>query len=237
MIATLGPFVLAALLAAAAPAPQKPAALKPPIPAFDPSEFSDIVDNPYFPLRPGMVYVYETEAGRTKDVDTVTVTRETRVILGVVALVVRDRTYRGGKLVEESFDWYAQDRKGNVWYLGEDTREMRDGKVVGTAGSWEAGRDSAQAGIIMPAIPQPGMVYRQEYRRGVAEDMARVVGITSGASVMKATLTACVETEDWSPLEHGVKERKVYAPGFGLVLQRTVSGGDEWMTLVKVIAP
>jgi hypothetical protein len=230
-------FVLASALTTAAPAGPKSAALKPPVPVFDPAGFAAVVDNPYFPLRPGTILVYETRAGRTTDVDTVTVTRETKTILGVRAVIVRDRTYRDSVLIEDTYDWYAQDRKGNVWYLGEDTKEYRVGKTVSTAGSWEAGRDSAHAGIIMPAVPEVGLEYRQEYRAGVAEDMARVLNLDAKATVLNDTFTACLETEDWSPLERGVRERKVYAPGLGLVLQRTVAGGDEWMKLVKVIAP
>ena len=230
-------LALVSALGAGTPAGQKSAVLKPPIPVFDPAGFTTQVDNPYFPLRPGTVRIYQARTGKATIVDTVTVTRETRTILGVNAVVVRDRTYRDSVLVEDTQDWYAQDRKGNVWYLGEDTREYRAGKAVSTAGSWEAGRDSAHAGIIMPAIPEIGMEYRQEYCRGVAEDMARVINLDAKATVLNETFTVCLETEDWSPLERGVREKKVYAPGLGLVLERTVAGGDEWMKLVKLIVP
>ena len=223
-------------LAAAPPSGQKGAPLKPPIPVFDPVGFTSVVDNPYFPLRPGTVLVYEMRAGKQSDVDTVVVTRETRVVLGVTAVVVRDGRYRGGKLVEESYDWYAQDRKGNVWSLGEDTKGLRDSQVVSTAGSWEAGRDSACAGIVMPAVLEDGMQYRKGYRRGAVEDLAEVQSLDAKASVLNETFTACVETEDWSPLGRGARERNVYAPGVGLVLRR-IAGGDEWMKLVKRIAP
>ena len=229
-------LVIALALAATPPSGQQAAPLKPPIPLFDPAGCTSVVDNPYFPLRPGTILVYETRAGKTTEVDTVVVTRETRTVLGVTAVVVRDRTYRGGKLVEESFDWYAQDRKGNVWSLGEDTKDLRDGEVVSTAGAWEAGKDSACAGIVMPAIPEVGMEYRKAYRRGKVEDLAEVRSLDAKATVLDDTFTACVETEDWSPLERGVRERNVYAPGLGLVLRGTV-GGAERMKLVKRIAP
>jgi len=239
MRTTLVTLALAVLLAAPAAAARKPASKAPAMPAFDPKTFSDIVDNPYFPLRPGMVLVYETRSGDSTGVDTVTVTHDTKTILGVAAIAVLDRAWRRGTLVESTTDWYAQDRKGNVWYLGEESEELRDGKMVRAAGSWEAGRDSAQPGLIMPAVPQPGMEYRQEHRPGVAEDMARVLSLTATAKVLKDSYTACVETEEWSPLEPKVVERKVYAPGLGLVLERTIKGGDERleMTLIKVIPP
>jgi hypothetical protein len=236
MNALLVSLAIVMTLAAAAPSGQKTVPLKPPIPLFDPVGCTSVVDNPYFPLRPGTILIYETRTGKTTEVDTVVVTRETRTILGVTALVVRDRTYRDGKLVEESFDWYAQDRKGNVWSLGEDTKDLRDGEVVSRAGAWEAGQDSACAGIVMPAIPEVGMEYRKAYRRGRVEDLAEVRGLEAKATVLNDMFTACVETEDWSSLERGARERNVYAPGLGLVLRRTV-GGEERMKLVKRIAP
>ena len=229
-------LAIVSALAAAPRSGQKAVPLNPPIPVFDPVGCTSMVDNPYFPLRPGTILVYETRAGKTTEVDTVVVTRETRTVLGVTAVVVRDRTYRGGKLVEESFDWYAQDRKGNVWSLGEDTKDLRDGEVVSTAGAWEAGKDSACAGIVMPAIPEVGMEYRKAYRRGRVEDLARVRSLDAKAMVLNDTFTACVETEEWSPLERGAREQKVYAPGLGLVLKGAI-GGYERMKLVKLIAP
>jgi hypothetical protein len=229
-------LVIVSALAAAVPSGQQAAPLKPPIPVFDPAGFTSLVDNPYFPLRPGTVLVYQTRAGKTADVDTVAVTRETRVIVGVNAVAVRTRSFRGGKLAGDRRDWYAQDRKGNVWFLGRDAKEMRDSLAADTAGSWEAGRDSARAGIVMPAILEVGMEYRQAYRRGVVEDLAEVLSLDAKATVLDDTFTACVETEEWSPLEREVRERNVYAPGLGLVLRRTVVG-DERMKLVKLIAP
>jgi hypothetical protein len=227
-------LALASALAAAAP---KPGELKPPIPAFDPAGFTSVVDNPYFPLRPGTVLVYETRGGKVPDVDTVAVTREMRTVLGVNAVAVRTRSYRGGKLAGVRRDWYAQDRKGNVWFLARDAKELRDSLVADTTGSWEAGRDSARAGFIMPAIPEVGMEYRQVYRRGAVEDLAEVHNLDAKVTVMNATLTACVETEEYSALGSRSREQKVYAPGLGLVSRRTVTGAGEWTKLVKVIAP
>ena len=228
---------LSAAVAAAKPAAPKPGELRPPIPAFDPAGFTSLVDNPYFPLRPGTVLVYETRGGRSPDTDTVVVTRETRVILGVNARAVRSRSFRGGKPAAERRDWYAQDRKGNVWTLGRDAMELRDSLVADTVASWEAGRDSARAGIVMPAVPEAGMDYRRAYRRGVVEDVGEVLNIEAKVLVMNDALTGCVETEEWSALGRGSREQKVYAPGLGLVSRRTVTGMGEWTKLVRVIAP
>jgi len=239
LLPTLALVCALAAAAAAAPKPAtpKPGGLKPPIPAFDPVGFAAMVDNPYFPLRPGTVLVYETRGGRAPDTDSVAVTRETRVILGVAALGVRTRSFRGGKLAAERHDWYAQDRKGNVWILARAARVPRDSLAADTTGSWEAGRDSACAGIAMPAVPDVGMDYRRGYRRGAVEDVAEVLGLDAKVLAMNETFTACVETEEWSALGHGPREQKVYAPGLGLVSRRTVTGMGEWTKLVKVIAP
>jgi hypothetical protein len=229
------PALLASVLAVAGTAGSHVAPRAAPAPLPEPSGWSASVTHPFFPLRPGTVYVYLPRAGGRSEVDTMTVTHDERRILGIPAVVVRDRTYHHGVLVEDTADWYAQDKDGNVWYLGEDTKEYQNGKVVGTAGSWEAGKNGAEPGIMMRARPQVGDRYRQEYRRRVAEDMARVLSVSEAASVPFGAFTQCLETEEWSPLEPGARERKYYARGVGMVLQRTVAGGNEEMVLVKVI--
>jgi hypothetical protein len=227
--------VLASFFAiAGSPAPRvaPPAA---PLPLPEPSGWSASVTHPFFPLRPGTVYVYADRAGGRGDVDTMAVTREVKRILGIPAIVVRDRAYHRGVLTEDTADWYAQDKDGNVWYLGEDTKEYRGGRVVSTAGSWEAGKSGAEPGIMMKARPRVGDHYRQEFRRRVAEDMARVLSLGESVSVPGGSFTRCLETEEWSPLEPGAREHKYYAPGVGMVLQRTVAGGSEELVLVKVL--
>ena len=194
------------------------------------------MDHPFFPLHPGTVLVYTTRAGADAGTDTFTVLRETKPILGAAATVVRDRTYEHGALAEDTDDWYAQDVAGNVWYLGEATKAYRAGRVVSTSGSWEAGRDGAVAGIVMWAAPRPGPAYRQEFRRGVAEDMARVLDVGARTTAAGTTYDGCVLTEEWSPLERGVRERKFYARGVGMVHMRTAEGPSEEMTLTKAIA-
>jgi len=209
----------------------------PPIPLPGPSGWARTVDHPYYPLRPGTVLAYTTIEGSRAGTDTVTVLRETRTIMGITATVVRDRSYQGGLLVEDSVDWFAQDAAGNVWCLGEDTREYRAGRVTSTAGSWEAGKSLAQPGIVMWAVPRVGVDYRQEFRRGVAEDMARVLAVTARTTVGAVTYEPCVHTEEWSPLERGTRERKFYARGVGLVRMQSALGPREEMTLVRVVTP
>jgi hypothetical protein len=192
------------------------------------------IDNPLFPLAPGTVFVFEVKDGDEISVDSITVTRDTKRIAGVTAVVVHDRLTRGGATVEDTFDWYAQDTAGTVWYLGEDTKEFRAGKVISTAGSWQAGIAGAVAGIIMKAHPRVGETYRQEYRRGVAEDMGRVVSVSDSVSVRAGRFARCITTEDWTPLEPKIRERKTYCPNVGLVRERIVSGGSERSELIAV---
>jgi hypothetical protein len=160
----------------------------------------------------------------------------TEEILGVHATIVIDRTYRKGMLIEDTRDFYAEDKTGNVWYLGEDTREIH-GANVSTEGSWRAGREGGQPGIVMWASPKPGEPYRQEYLKGHAEDVARVVATDARAVVPAGRYSNCVATEEWSALEPGERERKVYARSVGLVEQQSLTGGREHLVLVSWTRP
>ncbi|HEY9229571.1 MAG TPA: hypothetical protein VIP11_23175 [Gemmatimonadaceae bacterium] len=208
---------------------------RPESPRFDSLAFRrGAVDNPLFPLKPGTLYVFEIRDGDSVLADTVRVLHETRRIAGVTATVVHDRVSRRGAIVEDTFDWYAQDTLGNVWYLGEDTKEFRNGKLVSTLGSWRAGVAGARAGIIMKAKPRVGDTYRQEFREGVAEDIGRVVALNDSVIVRAGRFMNCVSTDDWSPLEPSVRERKTYCPGVGVVREYVINGGSERSELVAI---
>lgn len=197
---------------------------------FDPTQE---IDNPYLPLRPGTRWVYE---GRTEDgteAIEVTVSGELRTVMGVEAWVVRDTVTVDGELVEDTDDWFAQDRDGNVWYLGEESTEYDDGEPVSTDGSWEAGVDGALPGIVMPARPAAGDAFRQEFDEGEAEDLFEIVAVDGVAEVPAGSFTDVVVTRDWNPLEPDVVEEKRYAPGVGLVAERKVEGGDEVVELLE----
>jgi len=196
-----------------------------------PVEWVTTVTNPLFPLVPGTTYRYEDRSGSGESV-IVEVLEDTRVVNGILATVVRDRVYEAGTLTEDTYDWFAQDVAGNVWYLGEDSREIEAGRVTGTEGSWEWGVDGALPGIIMWADPASavGRDYRQEYYRGVAEDWGRVVATNQSVTVAAGPFTGCVVTQDWSGLEHG-SERKTYCPDVGPVLEQS---GAERLELVSV---
>jgi hypothetical protein len=205
--------------------------------APDPARFSTTIDNPFLPFLPGTVMRYRETSDDGRGRDVVRVTDRTKLIQGVETVVVRDRAFLGGKLVEDTFDWYAQDRRGNVWYFGENTKEIENGRVVSTAGSWKAGRDGARAGIVMKAHPRVGDTYRQEFSPGVAEDQATVLSRDASATVPYGSFHHLLRTRDFSALEPAVVENKFYARGVGSVLEKLVRGGHERVVLVSVTRP
>jgi hypothetical protein len=189
------------------------------------AEFTSTVDNPFFPLRPGTRWRYRSATKDGVETTVVTVTSNTRTIAGVPCVEVRDTVRVDGALQEDTLDWYAQDRTGTVWYFGEDTKEYDNGKVSSTEGSWVAGKQGAQPGIMMPAHPRPGDRYRQEYYRGHAEDQAEVVSTSEHARVPAGSYDGMVMTTETTPLEPNVLERKYYARGIGMVLTVDISAG------------
>ncbi len=199
-----------------------------------PTNWAKEVTNPYFPLGRGTTLNY---SGKTEDgleTGTVEVLSKTRIVNRVTATAVRDRVYLDGKLIEETEDWYAQDASGNVWYLGEDSREMKDGSVVSTEGSWEWGVKGALPGIVMWSDPTAhvGERYRQEFLKGEAEDFATVVTLGQDIAVPFGKFTACITTNDGSTLEPDVIETKTYCPKVGFVLETVPN--KERIELVRV---
>jgi len=194
---------------------------------LDPADFTTRIDNPYWPMAPGDKWVYrETDSGTEQRVE-VTVTNQTKQIAnGIEARVVHDVVTEDGQPVEVTDDWYAQDKASNVWYLGEDTAEYENGKVTTRSGSFEAGVDGAQAGVIMPADPQDGMAYRQEYYKGEAEDKAEVLSTNEQVEVPLGYFQGALMTKDLVPLEPKVSEYKLYARDVGPVLTVKTSGGS-----------
>jgi hypothetical protein len=238
------PFVLsmvaaAALVAAGCGGPE-PSALPTgdEVVELDPADFTTEIDNSYWPMPAGASWVYRetNEDGGEQRVE-VTVTDETRKVMGIEARVVHDVVTEDGAVVEDTFDWYAQDADGNVWYLGEETEEYEDGEVVTTAGSWEAGVDGAQPGVIVPASPEPGLTYRQEYYAGEAEDAAAVLSLDERAQVPAGSFEGLLLTKDYTPLDPEILEYKLYAPGIGPVLVLAVSGGSGREQLLEYRLP
>ena len=202
---------------------------------LDPANFSTRIDNPYFPLVPGDRHVFRETDRQTRQRVIVSVSNRTRLIAdGVVARIVHDRVTERGRVVEDTFDWYAQDSAGNVWYLGEDTVECRNGRIQNRSGSFEAGVDGAQPGVIMPADPVPGLEYRQEYYAGEAEDRAKVLSVDEQTEVPFGHFTGVLLTKDLVPLEPRVSEYKMYGRGVGLLLAVTTSGGEGREVLLRV---
>ncbi len=209
-------------------------------PKIDPSNFVKEVDNPYFPLKPGTTWVYEgkTEDGTERVVDTIL--HKTKTIMGVECVILHDKVFVNGEKVEDTFDWHAQDKEGNVWYFGENSRDFENGEIVSRGGSFEAGVDGALPGIIMPADPKVGDSYRQEFSQGEAVDMAEVISL-DGAALNDAVATPydsfskdVLVTKDWNPLEPNILEHKYYAPGIGLIGETKVTGPSETVELVDM---
>ena len=189
---------------------------------LEPGDFTAEIDNEWWPMKPGSHWAYR-EGDQQVDV---TVTPRTKRILGIDARVVHDIVTEDGKVVEDTFDWYAQDEDGNIWYLGEDTREFA-GDVVSTEGSWQAGVDGAQPGVLLPGDPKAGQAYRQEHYAGQAEDRAKVLGLDGHAEVPYGSFGGLLTTEETTPLEPSLVERKYYARNIGPVLAVTVKGGSD----------
>ena len=198
------------------------------------SDFVRRVDNPYFPLRPGSLYRYRGVKEGERMVDIVRVAHGTKRILGVRTTVVHDTALVHGRPVEETFDYYAQDRHGNVWYFGEDTMELNSqGKVISREGSFRAGRNGARAGLFFPGQPRVGMSARQEFFKGHAEDHFKILDLHAAVSVPYVTTDRALRTGEWTPLEPGVVDNKYYLRGVGTVREVAVKGPTERLNLIS----
>jgi hypothetical protein len=223
------------------PAPSTPAAGSSlPIGAapvnLDPANFSTDITNPYWPMKPGTRWTYHNveEGNPPQDIVVVVTSATKKLANGITARVVRDTGRSQGQIVEDTVDWYAQDAQGNVWYMGEQTAEFENGKVVSRAGSWEAGKDGAMPGIMLPAQPQVGQKYRQEYKKGEAEDNGEVLATNNLVEVKAGRYRTSLVTMDTSNVEKTAVEYKFYAPGVGPLLALDISGGAAREELVKV---
>jgi hypothetical protein len=197
--------------------------------------FSARVTNPYYPLLPGMRWVYRGEADGRKLRNVVVVSSRTEQVDGKPCAVVIDRVYLDGKLRESTIDWYSQDDRGVVWYFGEATKELdRHGHVTSREGSWRAGVDGARAGIFMPAKPRVGQSFVQEHYPSHAEDHFKVVDLHASISTpYRRFRGSALQTREWTPLEPGVRDGKWYVRGIGQVAEITLKGGNERARLVS----
>jgi hypothetical protein len=201
---------------------------------LDPADFTTEITNPYWPMAPGDRWVYrETDGQGAVQKVVVAVTEDTETIMGIEARVVHDVVSEDSEVVEDTFDWYAQDANGNVWYLGEDTAEYENGKLKTREGSWEGGVDGALPGIIVPAEPEPGQSYREEYYKGHAEDGAEVLAVDALMRVPVGVFEGLLQTRNFSPLEPAYIEEKFYARDVGPVATVAVSGGTGREELVS----
>jgi len=205
---------------------------------INPADFVTGVNNPYFPLVPGTRYVYQGQVEDGLERIEIEVLSETKEVMGVPTTVVHDTGYLNDEMIEDTLDWYAQDKDGNVWYFGEDVKNYRNGKLSNGAGSWQAGVDGALPGIIMFADPAGhiGETYRQEYYKGQAEDMADLLSANESVTVPYGSFENVLKTKDYTPLEPDQLENKFYAPGIGLVKELNPDTGEE-SVLIEFIKP
>src|SRR5262245_25644024 len=191
---------------------------------IDPANFVTTIDNPYFPLIPGTTFTYLTPDQVSKDV--FAVTHNTRVINGVTCVEVHDSVFTNEILTEDTLDWFAQDREGNVWYFGENTAELEDGLLATIAGTFMAGVNNDKPGIIMKAHPMVGDFYRQEFSLNNAEDFGETIDLNASAKVPYGTFNHCLKSLETTPLEPDAMEDKFYAPGVGNVLTVDLVTGE-----------
>ena len=224
--------------AAAAASTQATAAAPPHHHLPPPSDFVAHVDNPWFPLAPGTVLTSKGESDGTPITDVFTVTHQTKTIKGVRATVINDRVLTHGRVTERTSDWYAQDKAGNVWYLGEKTATYKaDGTVESREGSWQAGVNGAIAGIFMPAHPKIGQYGEQEYYAGHAQDTFKILRFNVHAHTRAVVSSHAMLVQETTPLEPGVVDHKIYVRGIGTVREATAKGGNETLQLVSVHRP
>lgn len=189
---------------------------------------STTLTNPFLLFEPGKKYIYEAQTEEGLERTEVQRLVATKTILGITCIIVSDKVWLEGILIEDTEDWFAQDNDGNVWYMGEEVDNYNpDGSLRDHAGSWEAGVDGAKPGIVMLADPQPGMTYRQEYYFNEAEDEAEVLELGLNVTVPFGSFTNCLKTHEWTELEPDVNENKFYAPGIGLIREENVEDGEE----------
>jgi hypothetical protein len=203
-------------------------------PVIKPNDFVATIDNPYFPLKPGTTFIYEGQTANGFEHSEFAVTHNTKVILGVTCVEVRDTVFTDGVLTEDTLDWFAQDKDGNVWYFGENTHELEDGLITTIDGTFMAGVNGDKAGIIMKAHPAVGDFYRQEFSLGNAEDFAETLSVSESVTIRAGTFSNCLQSQETTPLETDLLEHKFYAPGIGNVLTIDVNTGDR-VELVRII--
>src|SRR5262245_24581202 len=203
-------------------------------PVIRPNNFVATIDNPYFPLKPGTTFIYEGQTAHGFEQSEFAVTHNTTVILGFTCIEVRYSVFTDGVLSEDTLDWFAQDKDGNVWYFGENTHELEDGLITTIDGTFTAGVDGDKPGIIMKAHPAVGDFYRQEFSLGNAEDFAETLSVNESVTVRAGSFRNCLRSQETTPLETDLLEHKFYAPGVGNVLTIDVTTGDR-TELIQII--
>ncbi len=237
VVVTVGAPVTASLTPTKTPLPSKtpkPSATPKYAPVVKASNFVKSIDNPYFPLVPGSTALFSGTSGTGKLIEQVTVSKKTRKIMNVTCVEVSSTLTVNDKLSENTINWYAQDKQGNVWLFGASVKKYNaSGKVSSTAGTWQAGSKGALPGIVMQANPGADLTYRQDYYKGKAEDMAQVLSLSESVTGKSGSYTNVLEIKEWSPLHPDIVVNKWYAKGVGLIMSKMVQGGNQELQLTE----
>lgn len=229
-----GTLCLAAALGAALAAATPAAAEEAYNPTINPADFSTKITNPWFTMPVGKKMYFESKTEDGFETTRIEITGKTRTVMGVETLEYWDRVYLDGKLKEETHDWIAQHKDGDIWYFGEDVDNYEKGKLKDHHGSWIAGENGALPGIWVKADPKVGEAYKEEYYKGEAEDMAKIVSLDEAIETTLGSFKGCMKTENWTPLEPDVKEAKIYCKEVGGTALELNITDNEKDTLVKV---
>ncbi len=203
-------------------------------PVIDPAEFSAKIDNPFFSMPVGKTITLESQTADGLERNEIIATPETRTIMGVTTLVYWDRVWLNGKIHEETRDYLAQHKNGDVWYFGEVVDNYENGQLKDHKGSWIAGENGALPGIWMKANPQVGDTYREEYYKGEAEDMAKIASLSETVKTPLGTFQNCIKTDNWTPLDPSLKEAKFYCREVGTSALELNLTDNEKAVVVKV---
>ena len=200
-------------------------------PIINAADFSPVIRNKYCTLNLGMKAGYEQVTSKGLTLKQIDVAGDTKNVMGITTLVVRQREWLNGRLLEDARGWVAQDKQGNVWYFGEAVNHYKDGKPVHHDSSWEAGVDGAKPGILMFNEPKIGASYRREYHAGKAEDRGAVIAVGMSLTVPQGPFFQnCVHIREWSPLKRGEIEHKYYCAGIATMVLKQES--SDWQQLV-----
>jgi hypothetical protein len=234
-VLTLGPAVLTGCGASPAALGQAGIdGLTIPTPSPRPADFAGHTENPLFPLRSGTRWVYRQYTPTGFRTVLATVLPEQRDIAGIPTTAVRWQVHARARDRTAMIRWYAVDTAGNVWWFGQQVLPHTPRLDNLAPSSWLAGRDGAEAGLILTDPPRVGDGYLNAAQPGVVERRSTVVSITATVATTQRTFRHTVATRDLSTLEPLHSVQSYYAGGLGLVAQQDTVATSTSISLVRM---